>query len=160
MEIIGNLLKFSYPWWKCAEVELKSGENVLVAGTTNSGNFRKLVGICCTAGLLCRNTHSYYAPMREHTPREMDNLRAWFDWHFCKAEISGIALLRLRSEDLARPAPGATYFSVACARSARVQYWASSLNSYTEISTVERSSRAIIFSRNRKFSFSLELQHN
>ena len=122
VEIIGNLLKFSYSWWKCAEVELKSGKNVFVAGTTNSGNFRKLVGICCTAGLLCRNTHSYYAPMREQTPKEMDNLRAWFDWHFCKAEISGIALLRVRSEDLARPAPGATYFSVASARSVRVQY--------------------------------------
>ena len=83
----------------------------------------ELVEVCCTASLLCRNTHSYYAPMRELTPREMDTLRAWFDWHFCEAEISGIALLRVRSEDLARPAPGATYFSVASARSAGVESW-------------------------------------
>ena len=65
-------------------------------------------------------------------------------------------MLRARSEDLARPAPGATYFSVASARSGRVQYWVSSLNSYAEISTVEHSNSAILFSR----KFSLEFQYN
>ena len=122
VEIIGNLLKFSYSWWKFAEVELKSGENVFVAGTTNGGNFPKLVEVCCRAYLHCPHTHSHYALVREQAPREMDNFRARCDWHFCKAEISGIALLRVRSEDLARPAPVATYFSVASARSDRAQY--------------------------------------
>ena len=55
-------------------------------------------------------------------------------------------MLRARFEDLARPAPGATYFSVASARSGRVQHWASSLNSYTEISTVKHSNSAIFYS--------------
>ena len=133
-----------------------SDENVFVAGTTIGGNFRKLVEVCRRAGLHCPHTHSHYAPMWEQTPREMGYLWAWFDWHFCIPEISGIPLLRVRSEDLATPAPEATYFSVASERSARVQYWTTSHNSYTEISIVERSKRAILFSR----KFSLEFQYN
>ena len=73
-EIRRSLLKFGHSLRKCSEVEWKSGGNVYIAGRTNGGDWRKLAEVSFKTDLLCRHTHSYYAPMRQQTPKEMKHL--------------------------------------------------------------------------------------